>query len=110
MSENMEAFRSLDGSDGIITKPFVRIEFQRGSVSELGVNGCRIEDVIEILQNRLLDHQGRSLACEENAEALYHLEMAREALVKRRRRREEQGVFDTRQKHVSAPAAAVVGG
>lgn len=110
MSENMEAFRSLDGSDGIISKPFVRIEFQRGSVAEIGVNGCRIEDVIEILQNRLLDHQGRSLACEENAEALYHLEMAREALVTRRRRREEQGVFDTRQNHVSAPAVAVVAG
>jgi hypothetical protein len=101
MSENMEAFRSLDGSDGIVEKPYIKLLFQRGSVSEIGINGCRIEDVIEVLQNRLLDHQGRALACEENAEALLHLELAREALVLRRRRREDQGVFDTPQKHVN---------
>lgn len=110
MSENMEAFRSLDGSDGLITKPFIHISFQRGAVSDIGVNGCRIEDVIEVLQNRLLDHQGRNLSCDENADALYHLEMAREALVLRRRRREEQGVFDTRQRHVSMAPQAVVAG
>lgn len=111
MSENMEAFRSLDGSDGFVKKPFIHIEFQRGSVAEHGLNGCRVEDVIEVLQNRLLDHQGRSLACEENAEALLHLELAREALVKRRRRREDQGVLDTPEKHSSsAPVQmAVVG-
>jgi hypothetical protein len=110
MSENMEAFRSLDGSEGTINKPYINIQFQRGSVRELGVNGCRIEDVIEVMQNRLLDHQGRGLACEENAEALYHLEMAREALVLRRRRREEQGVFDTTKRHISAATQAVVAG
>lgn len=101
MSENMEAFRCLDGSDGHVKKPFIHIEWQCGSVSENGINGCRVEDVIEVLQNRLLDHQGRSLACEENAEALLHLELAREALVKRRRRREDQGVLDTDQPHAS---------
>ena len=110
MSENMEAFRSLDGSDGFVKKPHIHIEWQRGSVAENGINGCRIEDVIEVLQNRLLDHQGRTLACEENAEALLHLELAREALVKRRRRREDQGVLDTDEKHVSAsPVMAVIG-
>ena len=99
MSENMERFRSLDGSDGLITRPFIHIEFQRGAVPEVGVNGCRLEDVIEVVQNRLLDHQGRDLACQENADALYHLELAREALVRRHRRRETQGVLNTAEKH-----------
>jgi len=104
----MEAFRSIDGSDGIISKPYIQIQFERGSVGEIGVNGCRIEDVIEVVQNRLLDHQGRGLACDENAEALYHLEMAREALVVRRR--EEQGVLDSTKRHVSVAPHAVVAG
>jgi len=102
MSENMERFRSIDGSDGIVEKPFIHIVFQHGPVTIDGVNGCRIEDVIEALQQRLLDHQGRSLSCEENATALFHLESAREALLIRRRRRVEQGVVDTDKPHVSS--------
>lgn len=103
MSENMERFRSMDGSDGFVMKPFIHIIFQRGAVPEVGINGCRIEDVIEVLQERLLDHQGRDLGCEENAVALYHLEAAHEALLQRRRRREQQGVINTREGHVSVP-------
>lgn len=101
LSENMEAFRCLDGSDGVIDKPFIKITFQHGSPAEGGINGCRIEDVIEALQQRLLDHQGRQLACPENAEALFHLDAARDALLKRRRRREQQGVLNTAQTHES---------
>lgn len=101
MSENMEAWRSMDGSDGFVCKPFIHIIFQRGPVHDHGINGCRIEDVIEVLQNRLLDHQGRELACEENAQALYHLDLAREALLLRHRRREDQGVLNQPERHVS---------
>lgn len=101
MSENMERWRSMDGSDGFVCKPFIHIIFQRGSVPEVGINGCRIEDVIEVLQDRILDHQGRNLACEENERALYHLEAAREALLVRRRRREDQNVINTTEAHQS---------
>jgi hypothetical protein len=105
MSENMEKFRSMDGTDAIIDKPFINITFQHGPVPEVGVNGCRVEDVIEVLVQKLLDFQGRDLACDENAQALYHLEMAREALLLRRKRREEQGVINTRDPHKSAAKA-----
>ncbi len=100
----MERWRGLDGSDGFVCKPFIHIVFQRGPVPENGVNGCRIEDVIEILQERLLDHQGRSLACEENARALFHLDAAREALLDRQNRRIAQGVLNTKERHASEPA------
>ncbi len=106
MSENMEAFRSLDGSDSLVETPFIRIVFQHGKAEEMKNNGCRIEDVIEVLQNRLLDHQGRGLACEENATALFHLESAREALILRRRRREQQGVLNSGKPHVSKDPVA----
>jgi hypothetical protein len=108
MSENMEKWRCLDGSDGLIRKPFIEITFQRGPVPDVGINGCRIEDVIEVVQEQLLDHQGRHLACEENATALLHLESAREALLLRRRRREHQGVINTAQPHV--PSRPIVDG
>ena len=89
MSENMDKFRSLDGSSALIDQPFI--------------NGCRIDDVLEIVVNRLLDFQGRDLACAENAEALEHLHLAREALLKRRRIREQQGVINTQKPHQSEP-------
>jgi hypothetical protein len=101
MSENMEKFRSMDGSDAHIHTEYVDIVFQHGAPQSVGINGCRIEDVIDLLIKKLLDFQGRELACEENAEALNHLQQASEALVRRRRRREQQGVLGKREPHTS---------
>ncbi|MCB0826710.1 MAG: hypothetical protein KDC26_11015 [Armatimonadetes bacterium] len=101
MSENMEKFRHMDGSEAVLEGEHYRIVLQHGSPEEGGINGCRIEDIIEALQEKLLDFQGRDLSCEENATALYHLDLAREALLLRRRRREAQGVLGTRDKHRS---------
>ena len=102
MSENMDKFRSLDGSSALIDQQFIKIVFQHGHPNEVGINGCRIDDVLEVVVGRLLDFQGRDLACPENAEALEHLHLAREALLKRRRTREQQGVINTQQPHESA--------
>jgi len=99
MSENMEKFRSLDGSEALVERPFIRVVFQHGHPNTVGINGCRIEDVIDVAVDRLLDFQGRDLGCPENAEALEHLYQAREALLKRRKAREEQGVINTNQPH-----------
>lgn len=101
MGENMEKFRHLDGSDALIETEFIRIVFQHGNPAEAGINGCRVEDVIDVLVQKLLDFQGRDLACEENASALYHLDMAREALMLRRRRRELQSLIGLQEKHKS---------
>ena len=101
MGENMEKFRHIDGSEAKINRQYIDIVFQHGHPQEVGVNGCRIEDVIDALVDKLLDFQGRDLACEENATALYHLDLAREALMLRRRRREQQGVVGSAQTHAS---------
>ena len=97
----MEKHRHLDGSDSVIEKPYMKVTFQHGHPDEVGINGCRIEDILEIVTDKLLDFQGRDLSCPENATALYHLDLAREALVLRRRRREQQNVIGTRGKHRS---------
>lgn len=101
MGENMEKFRHLDGSDALIESEFIRIVFQHGNPAEVGINGSRVEDVIDVLVQKLLDFQGRDLACEENASALYHLDMAREALLLRRRRRELQNLIGLQERHKS---------
>lgn len=102
MSENMEKFRSLDGTEALVQRPFINVVFQHGHPNEVGINGCRVEDVIDVLVDRLLAFQGRDLACAENAEALEHLHFAREAMLKRRRIREQQGVMNTQKPHKSA--------
>lgn len=105
MSENMDKFRSMDGSSAMIDLPFIKIVFQHGHPNEVGINGCRIDDVLEVVVSRLLDFQGRDLACAENAEALEHLHLAREALLRRRKLREEQGVINTQKPHESSTPA-----
>jgi hypothetical protein len=101
MGENMEKFRHLDGSEAVIETEHIKITFQHGHPQEVGVNGARIEDVIDVLVEKLLNFQGRDLACEENATALYHLDLAREALMLRRRRREQQGLLGLTDRHTS---------
>jgi hypothetical protein len=108
MSENMEKWRHIDGSDAVVENPFMRIVFQHGNPKEVGINGCRLEDVIEVVIQKLLDFQGRDLACEENHVALEHLVDAQEVLLARRRRREEQGVIATEKAHRSIDRAATV--
>ena len=95
----MEKFRHLDGNAAVIDQEFVKIVFQHGNPATEGVNGCSVNDVIDVVVNKLLDFQGRDLACEENAIALHHLDLAREALMLRSRRRVQQGVVGTREKH-----------
>lgn len=101
MGENMEKFRHIDGSEAEINTEFIHIVFQHGPPAENGINGCRIEDVIDLIVKKLLDFQGRDLSCEENATALYHLDLAREALLLRRRRRDQQQVIGSPKKHTT---------
>lgn len=78
---------------------FIRIKFQTGLPPEVGVNGAKVEDVIDILCQKLEAFQLGSLPCKENEEALKHLQMARDAMVRRRQRRVLQGVYHTMTPH-----------
>ena len=87
--------------DGNFTDPpFIRIKFQAGPVPQ-GVNGCSIEDVIDVLVYRLEGFQNGPFQCRENAQAITKLEEAKQWLLYRTSKRQIQGVEGTMAAHKS---------
>ena len=78
---------------------YIDIKWQEGTVEENGVNGVQIEDVINILVDRLQEFQNGNFPCRENALAITKLEEARLWLNERTRKRREQGVEGKHKKH-----------
>lgn len=78
--------------------PFIRIKFQAGPLPD-GVNGCSIEDVIDVLVARLEGFQKGNFRCRENALAITKLEEAKLWLLERTKKRQTQGVEGTMQAH-----------
>ncbi|MBI1333621.1 MAG: hypothetical protein GC165_12170 [Armatimonadetes bacterium] len=76
----------------VVDQPHIRLEFQHGNPKEVGINGCTIEEVIDVLVDKLAEFQKRGLACKENSVALWHLTSARDVLILRAKVREAQGV------------------
>ncbi len=83
----------------VLEHPFIRVVFQNGFPKEVGINGCRVEDVIAVALERLERYQEGPLACSENESAIRHLRQAVEDLELRKRRRQEQGVLNTLTQH-----------
>jgi hypothetical protein len=80
---------------------YIDIKFQEGPIDVAGVNGCHIEDVIDLLVDRLRGFNDGDFRCRENSLAITHLEEAGLWLVKRRMNRIEQGVEGKYLPHVS---------
>lgn len=78
---------------------FIDIKFQEGTVEENGVNGAQIEDVIDVLVDRLNSFQRGKLPCRENAFAVKHLEEAQNWLYRRTIERKKQGAEGRLKKH-----------
>ena len=81
-------------------KPFIKIDFQEGPVKEAGVNGCQNEDVVKILIHRLGKLQA-AFPCDENEQAISHLEWTLDWLEARTKKRVEQGVEGENKPHIS---------
>ncbi|HSI72302.1 MAG TPA: hypothetical protein VK934_03935 [Fimbriimonas sp.] len=95
-----DLLRAPGGEGGeVIETGYVRVIFQKGFPSEVGVNGCRVEDVLEVAAARLEEYQDGPLACKENEEALRHIRSAMVCLNERIHRRKEQGVLNTMSPH-----------
>lgn len=71
---------------------YIYIKFQEGAIQENGVNGTQIEDVINVLIERLEGFQKGDFSCRENALAITKLEEARMWLNERTRKRKEKGI------------------
>lgn len=72
-----------------------QINFQNGPIAEAGINGLTHEVLLAIVADRLAGFQSGKYACEENADALAHVEAANAALLARTQKRAERGVEGT---------------
>lgn len=74
------------------------INFQKGPVKEVGLNGCFIPDLLQIVINELQQFQNSDYRCTENTLAIKHLYQAVGFLRKRTEGRRERGVLGTYEK------------
>lgn len=71
------------------------IQFQNGPIAEAGVNGISNEALLAVVIDRLECFQKGDYACDENASAVHHLEIALLYLQARTRERLARGVEGT---------------
>lgn len=71
------------------------IDFQNGPIAENGVNGLTQEVLLAIVADRLKSFQAGPFACDENAVALEHVNLAQGALHARTKTRVSRGVEGT---------------
>lgn len=83
----------------VLMNEYISVKFQEGPIQENGVNGAQIEDVIDMLVDRLQGFQQGGFPCRENALAITKLEEARLWLNERTRKRQVQGVEGRNIKH-----------
>ena len=79
-------------SEPLFMEPMIHIRFQVGPIQEVGINGCSIEDVIDVLVARLEGFQRGPFKCRENALAITKMEEAKLWLLYWTQKRQAQGV------------------
>ena len=90
-----EHYLDNDGNPegGVTAAIGILISWQRGPLGRIGTaerkqpNGAFVEDVIHAARARLDFYQSSQFACDENAEAIKHLNSALDALAARTKRR-----------------------
>lgn len=75
------------------------IILQNGTLADAGINGVTAEDLLKVCQEVFLCYQESQFACEENQEALNHIQGALGAMAKRKARRTVEGTEGTHQGH-----------
>jgi hypothetical protein len=95
------AQETLDGTSALVTDTdgYIKIKFQLGPIREHGVNGTNIETVVGLLISRLEGFQAGPFNCQENADAIHHLNTAVATLQSRTKTRVAAGVEGTNQAH-----------
>lgn len=73
--------------ENVFHREVLTVNFQSAPVPNVGVNGVTIEALLAICAHRLECFQGGEFPCEENAEALQHIEAALQSLHNRTDRR-----------------------
>jgi len=99
MIENALKQSAPSSAGEIMEMPYLRVVFQKGFPRDVGINGVRVQDVIQVAIDRIKTYQDGPLACSENEIALQAMQHACNVLDERERRRQEQGVFHTMRPH-----------
>lgn len=73
------------------------IHFQDGPIKDNKINGIFMEDLLNIVKDRLLNYQKTEFACDYNAKAIDGINLALNALRERTIDRENRGVLGTEQ-------------
>lgn len=82
--------------------PAATIYFQRDPIALVGINGCQVDDVIQVAIDRLTELQTRNngaWACDENFHSIEHLREALRGQQERTRRRLAAGTEGTHEGH-----------
>lgn len=84
-SLNTQDQEAMDGSPSTIRDAagYINIKFQCGPIQEVGVNGTSIENVIDLLVQRLEGFNAGPFRCRENSLAITHLQEAQNWLERR---------------------------
>jgi hypothetical protein len=82
---------------GVSTGIGFTISWQRGPINVAGRNGAFLIEVMEACHSQLEYFQNSAYSCQENIEALEHLDKAIQSIKSRRSRREAEGTLGTHQ-------------
>lgn len=106
MTVNKEHFLHLNGEPVNLTQVTefvdkvdlncIKIKLQSAPISEVGIDGLQIDDVIEIVKNIIQSFNAR-FPCRENSMCITHLDEAQLWLIKRKLDREKRNVEGTSQ-------------
>ena len=101
LADNQAVYAHQDEipAEGEEDLPVIDIRFQQDAITNVGANGCQMEDVIDVLVERLQGFQRGPFSCRENALAITKLEEARLWLSARNWKRQAQGVEGTMNPH-----------
>lgn len=75
----------------------IRIQWQHGPLNGGQPTGAFVETVLSIARDRIAFYQGSRFACDDNMEAMHHIDKALEALNRRTAERTKRGVEGTHQ-------------
>ena len=73
------------------------ILFQNGNPADGGFNGVTAQDLITVCICLFEDYQSSKFKCEENERVLNHLKAAKDLILTRLKRREEEGLLGTQE-------------
>ncbi len=91
-------FRGYDTvNQELNANPTCYIDFQKGPIGEVGINGISNEALLAIVEDRLAGFQSGPFACGSNQMALIHVQSAMDVLHARTKERVARGVEGTNQ-------------